>query len=321
MAVTAVRAWAPVNIALVKYWGKRDIRLNLPQSSSLSATLTRLGSQAVVEAADADELICQGDPSRARRVLMAARTFARNVSPLRIAVSGNFPMGAGLASSASSMAALALALSRMIAPEAPAFEVERWARIGSGSAARSLHEGYVLWHAGVDPAGADCVAESICSADHVPLAVCVCVVDPRPKSVDSTTAMEHCRLTSPLYEDFHRLNPVELARMLLALRERDVAAMGAVAERNCLAMHEVLRSAQPPIDFLTDSTMAVVGTVRSLRASGLDCFFTIDAGPNVKVFTPPDNLLAVRSACAAVPGVLDVLADIVGPSVGARGIS
>jgi diphosphomevalonate decarboxylase len=245
---------------------------------------------------------------------MAARASTANLMPLRIRIENTIPTGAGLASSASSMAALATALARLLAPEMPDEEVARWARLGSGSAVRSLHPGYVLWEAGTDPAGADCRARSILPPGHLPLGLVACIVDDRPKAIDSTTAMERCRLTSPLFDDFHREIPFEVVAMTAALRAGDLAAITRVAERNCLKMHEVLRSARPSIDFLQPASIAVIGMVRALRGQGVECFFTIDAGPNVKVFAPLRNVPTVETACAAVPGVQRTLLDRVGPS-------
>jgi diphosphomevalonate decarboxylase len=312
MASAVARARATVNVALVKYWGKRDFLLNLPRTSSLSVTLAGLGSLAEVEAADRDEFLVEGDPARARRVVLAARGYAASMVPLRITVTNTVPTAAGLASSASSMAALALAMRQFVAPFAPLAEVERWARLGSGSAVRSLRGGFVVWDAGVEPDGSDCTARTAYPADHLPLAVAIAVVDAGPKAIDSTAAMERSRRTSPLYGAFHDRNPHDLRAALAALETRDLAALGDVAERNALAMHEVMRTADPPVDFLGPETRAVLGAVKAARARGIPCFFTVDAGPNVKVFCPPDALSAVQAEVASVPGVAEVLLDRVG---------
>lgn len=313
VAIAASRVFAPTNVALIKYWGKRDPLQNLPRSSSLSATLSSLGSYATVEFSDRDEIIVEGDPIRAKRVLMAARAFTGNLVHLRIWIENTMPTGAGLASSASSMAALALALARLLGPDIPEEEIERWARLGSGSAVRSLYPGYVLWEAGKAPDGSDCRAYSVIPPNHLPLGLVVCIVDDRPKSVDSTTAMERCRLTSPLFDQFHSSIPLEIAAMLKALRSRDLNAIARIAERNSLAMHEVMRAAIPPIDFIGQASLEVIAMVRALREQGVACFFTIDAGPNVKVFTPIENLSTVKSACATLSGVKRLLVDRVGP--------
>ena len=229
----------------------------------------------------------------------------------------SFPTGAGLASSASSMAALATALGAFLGPGVPAGELARWARLGSGSAVRSLSGGYVRWEPGSDPGGADCEAVTVVPAGRMPLDVLAAVVEDRPKPVGSTEAMERCRLTSPAYGEFQQRTAADVAGAIAALEAADLAALGRLAEANCLRMHEVLRLARPPIEYFLPVTRSVIDAVRRLEIGGCPCFFTVDAGPNVVVFAAPGVGETVAAALEALPGVLRVFRDRVG-SEGAR---
>lgn len=309
-------ATAPSNIALIKYWGKRDRTLNLPLTSSLSWTLRSLYSEATVEESSgpSDEWEIVGEPSKSKRVLEAARQDSGDRRPLHIHIRNYFPSGAGLASSASSMAALALALSRSLGTrDFPLQQIATWARLGSGSSVRSLLPGYVLWQAGVAPDGRDCVVEQRFPASHLPLSLVVCVVDDKTKPIGSTTAMERCRDTSPLYPGFHQRNGVDLASAIDAIQHRDMLSLGKVAEANCLAMHEVMHHASPPIDYFLPGTHQAVALTRQLRADGVPCFFSIDAGPNVKIFSSPEYHNEVLTACRTLTGLVGILEDPYSP--------
>ena len=311
------RGRAASNIALVKYWGKRDISLNLPQSSSFSITLNSLYSVAEVsESPDGeDHLLIRGNPNKAKRLLLAARKFTGDRRPLRIKIENNFPTAAGLASSASSMAALALALRDFWSREyqIPFAELTKWARLASGSAVRSLLSGYVLWRAGSRADGSDSSVEQLFPPQHFPLSLIACIVRSKPKEIGSTEAMEHCRKTSPFYWEFHRRIESDLERAISAVAERDIWRLGAVAEENCLAMHRAIRESRPPIDYLLPESRGLIDFVRELREKrGVPCFFTIDAGPNVKIFTLPRHKEELLALCRERPEVEQILTDDIG---------
>lgn len=307
-----ITATAPSNIALVKYWGKRNKALNLPLTSSLSLTLRSLWSEATVEESSTgqDEWDIMGDPSKAQRVLAEARGFTKDDRPLRVSIQNHFPSGAGLASSASSMAAFSRALAQFLADgSTPLDEMARWSRLGSGSSVRSLLTGYVLWDAGTEEDGSDCRISQAFTPEHFPLSLVVCVVNDKPKPIGSTAAMERCRDTSPNYQEFHERNGDDLKAALSAIENRDLMALAEVAEANCLAMHDVMHKATPPVNYFMEGTHKSIALTRELRASGVPCFFSIDAGPNVKIFCPPEQHQAVVDACKSITELVDILED------------
>jgi diphosphomevalonate decarboxylase len=121
--------------------------------------------------------------------------------------------------------------------------------------------------------------------------------------------MERCRDTSPLYQGFHQRNAGDLQRAIEAIAQRNVLALGEVAEDNCLAMHNVMHKAVPPVNYFLPGTHEAIAITRQLRADGVPCFFSIDAGPNVKIFFPPEYHARVLGACQTLQGLVGILED------------
>lgn len=324
MTVHAATAVAHPNVALVKYWGKRDTALNLPAVGSISVTLAGLSTVTSVRfdpALGRDELSLGGqlDPKALERVsafLDLVRGRAGLDLHARVESRNDFPTGAGLASSASAFAALALAASAAAGLALGPRELSTLARQGSGSASRSLFGGLVEWHRGERADGLDSFAEPLLSEDAWPLAVLVAVTSGAPKPVGSTDGMELTRLTSPFWTAWVERAPAELAAMRRAVAARDLARVGELAEHSCLAMHAVAMAARPGLVYWNAATVAAMHAVRELRRGGVGAYFTIDAGPQVKVLAAPGDAGRVREALRAVPGVERVIDS--GPGPGAR---
>jgi diphosphomevalonate decarboxylase len=308
--VLRATAIAHPNIALVKYWGKRDDATNLPATGSLSITLGALTSRTVVEfdpARSADTLILDGreDPAALGRVTACLEVLRRQAGVRHGALvrsDNDFPTGAGLASSASGSAALAVAAAAALGIDAAA-DLATVARLGSGSAPRSLHGGFVV----LRNAGAGVRCEPCLEASAWPLTTLIAVVSEAPKDVSSRAGMALSRATSPFYAAWVGGHEADLADALAAVRARDFGRLAAVAEHNCLKMHAVMLTTRPPLLYWMPATLACIGVVRALRDRGTPVFFTIDAGPQVKAICPPEAAATVRAALAAVPGVVRVL--------------
>ncbi|HLU65323.1 MAG TPA: diphosphomevalonate decarboxylase [Kofleriaceae bacterium] len=315
-----VTARAHANIALVKYWGKRDPVLNLPAAGSLSLTLGALTTTATVEAWDGpeDRLVLGGQevtgPALARfsSWLDLVRERAGTRARFRADSANDFPTASGLASSASAYAALALAASRAagLALEPRALSV--LARRGSGSAARSIFGGLVAMRAGRAADGSDAHAEPLMSADQLdrdwPLAMVVAVVGGGAvKSLSSRAAMEHCAETSPLYAGWLASVPGDLAAARAAIERRDLHALGEVAERSALTMHAAALASRPTIAYFRPATIALMDAVHELRRAGATAFYSMDAGPHVKVLTTPAESARVAERVGQVPGVTGVI--------------
>lgn len=315
--MTSATARACANIALVKYWGKRDAALNLPAAGSLSLTLASLTTVTTVAfdaALAADELSLDGAPAKAGDVartsafLDLVRAEAGVTTRARVTSRNDFPTASGLASSASGYAALAVAATAAAGLPRTPRALSILARQGSGSAARSLFAGFVRMHAGVRADGSDAFAEPVPSHLTERARMVIAIVGGGiPKTHGSRDAMDHTAETSPFYRAWIDQVPRDLAAAERALAADDLPALGALAEANALAMHASAIAARPAIIYWQPTTLAVLAEVRALRARGAAAWGTMDAGPHVKVLTSADQAEAIAAAVRAVPGVTDVL--------------
>ena len=323
-APKAVTALAGTNIALVKYWGKRDVALNLPATGSLSLTLDRLGTRTTVAFDDGerDRLLLDGAPAsdaataRVSAFLDRVRARAEIARRALVTSENSVPTAAGLASSASGFAALALAATRAAGLTLSPSELSALARVGSGSAARSIFGGFVEMARGERPDGSDAVAHAIPEGDGWDVRLVVAITASGPKAIGSTAAMTHTARTSPFYGAWIQRVPADLAAARDAIAARHLPSLGAVAERSALRMHAAALAADPAIIYWNPATLAAIDCVHALRAGGMAVFFTIDAGPHVKALCRPADADAVSAALRAVPGVIDCL--IAAPGPGAR---
>ena len=322
----SVTARAGTNIALVKYWGKRDPVLNLPAAGSLSLTLANFGSETKVRfAPDAeapeggDRISLDGAPAearfaeRVRRFLDLIRQEARVGLPAEVATRNSVPTAAGLASSAAGFAALALAASRAAGMKLAPPDLSALARQGSGSAARSIFGGFVEMAAGERSDGSDACAQDLLPVGAWDVRLVVAITAEGPKTMGSSEAMELTARTSPYYAGWLQAVPQDLAAARAAVLAQDLPGLGQVAERSAMRMHACAMAADPPIMYWNGATLAAMDTVRRLRAAGTEAFFTVDAGPHVKVLCATRDAGLVAPALAATPGVLRTLVLTPGP--------
>lgn len=318
MAIASARA----NIALVKYWGKRDPALNIPAAGSLSLTLERLETRTeVLLGGDEDRLELDGVPAgekaagRVSRFLDLVRAEAGRSDRATVCSRNDFPTAAGLASSASAFAALAKAACDAYGLDADDRLLSILARRGSGSAARSVFGGFCRMHAGARADGLDAFAEPFLGS-QIELHAAIAVADEGEKEVGSTDGMELTRETSPYHEPWLALVDRDLEGAGVALRSGDFDRLAAVVEGSCLAMHANAMAARPGILYFRACTLWAIDQVRRMRASGTPVCFTVDAGPHVVAFTPPEHLDGVAEALAGHPEVKRVIRS--GPGEGAR---
>ena len=306
-------AIAHPNIALVKYWGKREGSGNIPATPSLSLTLDALVTRTTVEAAPEDSLRINGERRCDAKVhcLMQKMRAAFDLPPLAVSTTNDFPTGAGLASSASGFAALVTAVDAAFDLGLDAGERSVWARRGSASAARSIHGGFATL--GDDTSWA---AAPLASAEHWPLEVVVAIVSTQAKTVTSTQGMEHTRQTSPFYDGWLRSTPADYDIARRAVLARDFAALANVAEHSCLKMHGLMLSTAPALLYWNEATLAAIHTIRELQDDSAPVFFTVDAGPQVKAVCAPGHGAAVADKLAAVRGVRRIVRS--GLGAGAR---
>ena len=309
-------ARALANVALVKYFGKRDSRLNLPAAGSLSIALEPLETTTEVAfdaAFDRDEVLLDVRPApaafaaRVSSFLDLVRGLAGTAERARVVTRNGFPTGAGLASSASGFAALALAATAALDLELGEDGLSALARQGSGSAARSIPGGVAVWDAGERADGADSFARRIAAPADLDLRLVVGVSDAGPKALGSTQAMELTRETSPYYAAWIETARSQLAEAIDAVEERDLERLGGIAERSALAMHAAALAAAPGIVYWNGATVDALHAIRALRAKGHLVFFTCDAGPQPKALCAPADEDAVVRALVNLPGIRKVI--------------
>ena len=310
---------SPTNIAVIKYWGKREQKLILPINSSVSVTIDQadLATTTTVTASATyarDRLWLNGeeeditDNKRVQRVLAEIRARAGDLVDeqsgamlvkasewagmrVQIVSINNFPTAAGLASSAAGYAALAFALAKLYGVDKryDLDEISIIARIGSGSACRSIHGGFVAWDMGKKADGSDSKARLVGPASHWPdLRVLICVVSDSKKAVSSTAGMQTSVDTSPLLA--HRAATVvepRLKAMEAAYHARDFATFAKLSMQDSNQFHATCLDTYPPIFYLTDTSRAIILLCHALNdACGeVMCGYTFDAGPNAVLLT------------------------------------
>jgi diphosphomevalonate decarboxylase len=295
-------AFAPTNIALCKYWGKRDEELNLPLTSSLSVSLGAKGTttELKLNGKDHDEVFLNGsvianDSPFGQGLFEFLNLFRYEQTPrLSIHLTTNIPIAAGLASSACGFASLVLALDGLFDWQLSQDELSILARLGSGSASRSIWSGFVHWHAGIRSDGMDSHGESL-RARWLDLCVGLLIFSEREKAIPSRVAMQRTVTTSALYQAWPSKVSRDLAAIKQAINNHDFQLLGKSAESNAVTMHATMLSAWPPIIYSLPQTLIAMQKIWDLRNEGLQLYFTQDAGPNLKLLflaRDIDNVLA-----------------------------
>ena len=304
-------AFASANIALCKYWGKRDEELNLPVTSSLSISLGPLGTHTTIALAnDGDRVFLNGaelDPqedfaSRCSDFLDLFRGDRETF--FKIETRNTIPTAAGLASSASGFAAMVMALNDLLGWGADSRALSILARMGSGSAARSIHTGFVEWLAGSTAEGMDSFAEPL-KETWPDLRIGLLTVSAEKKPIGSRMGMKRTQETSGLYEAWPVKVAHDLVQIKAAIRDLNFGRLGRSAESNALAMHATMMAAWPPLLYWKAESVETMHKIWGLREEGLDVFFTMDAGPNIKLLflegAAPDVLAAFPEARVVAP--------------------
>ncbi|HMP90046.1 MAG TPA: diphosphomevalonate decarboxylase [Kiritimatiellia bacterium] len=294
-------ASAPANIALCKYWGKRNEEINLPVTSSLSVSLGHLGTTTTVEpVAGADEVILNGlpvpeDTTFARRLRAYLDLFRRDAKQgFKVITHNTIPTAAGLASSASGYAALALAMNELFGWDLDRRELSILARLGSGSASRSVYHGFVQWHAGSQDDGLDSFAELL-PETWPDLRMGLVKISTMEKTVSSRDAMRETVAESVLYRSWPSQVERDLQIIRQAIAEQAFDTLGRAAENNALAMHATAIAAWPPTLFWWPESVKAMQKVWALRANGMPVYFTMDAGPNIKLLSDKQNVRAIQN--------------------------
>lgn len=287
-------ARAHTNIALIKYWGKKDQDLILPMNNSLSLTLDKFYTDTSVEYLSSlheDQLFLNGE----QKIDPKISTFMDHVrrttglaSYAQIKSTNHVPTAAGLASSASAYAALALAATAAAGKSYTKTKLSRLARRGSGSATRSIFGNFVEWVAGYDDESS--YARPVKVSNDWNVRMIAIVIDPRPKKISSRAGMQNVVETSPFYPAWVSTAKEDLKNIKIALKDDSFEKFGRIAESNALKMHALNLSASPHFNYFEPESLIAMNAVEGLRDLGIKCYYTMDAGPNVKVICKNKDL-------------------------------
>ena len=321
MTIPSVTALAHPNIAAIKYWGNRDEALRLPANGSISINLDGLTTRTTVSFQPSlpfDELIINGHEvtgaalERVSLILDRVRAMAGLRERAEILSENNFPSGAGIASSASAFAALALASSKAAGLDLSEPELSRLARRGSGSAARSIPNGFVEWQMG--SGDEDSFAYSIAPQEHWALTDCIAIINASHKKTGSSEGHALAG-TSPLQSARLADAPRRIEICRRAILDRDFESFASIVELDSDMMHAVMMTSKPALHYWLPASMAVMQAVREWRAQGLSACYTVDAGANVHVLGPEKEKDEVLMGLQKVSGLKDVLtAGVGGPA-------
>ncbi|WP_368645210.1 diphosphomevalonate decarboxylase [Alkalibacterium putridalgicola] len=292
---------AHTNIALIKYWGKKDEELIIPMNNSLSLTLDAFYTDTRVtfdDALTADELYLDDmlqdftALKKVKTVLDLVREKAGIRSKAKVESYNHVPTAAGLASSASGLAALAGAASLAAGLELSSVELSRLARRGSGSASRSIYGGFAEWQKGSSDETSFAVPVDDADWD---IGMLFIVVSDKKKDVSSREGMSRTVRTSPFYQGWLDSLEEDLNAMKQAIKKQDIDKVGVIAEQNALKMHATTLGAKPPFTYWSPDSVKAMDSVRALREQGYSVYFTMDAGPNVKLICRQSQLDEIRT--------------------------
>jgi diphosphomevalonate decarboxylase len=313
MTTRTASAVANPNIAFIKYWGNRDHVLRLPSNGSISMTLGGLETQTTVafdESLTSDHVSIDGlpaSPSSSARVsqhldqirLMAGFEIYANVES-----KNNFPLGVGIASSASAFAALTLAGTSAAGLSLLPIELSKLARRGSGSACRSVFGGYVEWYA--SETDEDSYAEVLAPPNHWDLQDLIAIVSDEHKGVGSTQGHALAD-TSPLQNARVEDAPRRLKNCRKAILDRDFHSLASITELDSNLMHAVMLTSTPPLIYWCPETLLVMNEVTRWRSEGYEVCYTVDAGPNVHCICTIKHADWIEEQLRHLPGVVQLL--------------
>ncbi|CAG98256.1 diphosphomevalonate decarboxylase MVD1 [Kluyveromyces lactis] len=310
MSIYSASTTAPVNIATLKYWGKRDKVLNLPTNSSISVTLSQEDLRTLTTATTSpdfakDQLWLNGKEEslaseRTQHCLQDLRQLRRELEEkdsslptfsqwkLHIASENNFPTAAGLASSAAGFAALIKAIAKLYELPQSESELSKIARKGSGSACRSLFGGYVAWEMGKLEDGSDSKAVEIGSLNHWPeMKAAILVVSADKKDTPSTSGMQLTVKTSDLFQErINNVVPKRFEQMKKSILEKDFPTFAELTMKDSNSFHATCLDSYPPIFYLNDTSKKVIKLCHAINEFYNETVvaYTFDAGPNAVLY-------------------------------------
>lgn len=298
------------NVALIKYWGKRDEVEKIPASPSLSITLGGLETRTSITESSADTVVIDKKTTDDQKILQWLEWVRSqyDIPTLKIDSTNNFPINCGFASSSSGFAAMAVGIDELCGLDLDIVSLARMTRFGSASAVRSLLSGYVTMH----PDTEECAPVQLVAPEYWELSVVAAVTSTKPKLTSSTSGMARTVETSPFYEKWVDSTDDDFEHCKEAIHSRNFDLLAEISEANCYRMHALMMSTDPPLRYWRSGTMNAIDTIERLRQDRVPVFFTSDAGPQIKAICPPEVVPTVRRALEDTDGVLSTLESDIG---------
>ncbi len=315
-------ACAYANIAIIKYWGKHPEGINSPATPSISLTLDKLKTVTKIklysEGIDSFKINDKPADLESSKRIKQYLDFWRNKGLIngvfQVESRNNFPTKSGLASSSSGYAALAIGLSAFSTKKIGVSRLSGLARIGSGSAARSITGGLSALPKTNSP-----TARLLIPAAKIPWGMIICEVDQAEKEIGSRVGMELSRKSSPYYDSWVVQAQRDYLMMLRALKKLDLELVGHIMESNTLSMHACMIATRPSLIYWTSATIDILHAVKRWRKTGNQVYATMDAGPHVILLCHRDDLDRLAKRAARIDGVIKTTKSL--PADGASVIS
>jgi diphosphomevalonate decarboxylase len=306
---------SPANIAFIKYWGKADPKIRVPQNNSISMCLSDLYSICTVEFNERlredqiefleEKVVEKKELGRMVEVLDRVRAMAGFEFRAKVRTKNNFPKATGIASSASGLSAITMAAVLAAGLSLSEEELSKLARLASGTASRSIPEGFVEWEKGTNESNS--YAQMIYTANHWKIADVVAIVTHEMKKVSSSDGHAIAD-TSPFYQARMMGMDEKIADIKGAMMKKDFTKFGLILEREALNMHAICLTSKPPILYWEAPTMAMMRKIEEWRDDReLESYYTIDAGPTVHAICQEKDAEELAKRLAQIAGVQRVV--------------
>ncbi len=312
---------APSNIAFIKYWGRKDEALRLPTNGSISMNLSNLLTTTTVEFSEdfkKDTIVINGvsNSNESNRVTMhldRVRVLGKTAMKAKVVSKNNFPTSTGLSSSASGFAALTLAASASLGLQLSEKELSSLARLGSGSACRSIPDGFVQWNDG--DTDATSYAHSLYPPEYWNIADIVAVVSQKPKEIPTSLGQQYV-FSSPFFPK--RLKNIKNKIRLIkqCMKQKDFEKFGELIEAEALEMHAIMMTSSPSLLYITPESLRVIQMVKKWRQEGLQVYFTLNTGQDVHIICEQKNVAKIQKLLGNMEDVKQIIVNY--PGRGAR---
>ena len=305
-----VKVKSYANIAIVKYWGKKDAKKMIPATSSISLTLNDMFTETEMEFISDEDIKISvekemkngdykdkfsnmtdlfylngelQDSVHTEKISKVVDLFRENRSQkVKISTTNNMPTAAGLSSSSSGLSAVIKACNELFGKNYTQSELAQISKFGSGSSSRSFFGPIAAWDKDT--------GEIYEVRTDLKLAMIVLVLNENKKEISSRNGMELCAKTSTYFNEWVKQSEIDFVNMKKYLAENDFEKVGTLTEENALRMHKTTETANPPFTYFNEKTYEAMDFVKNLRNNGEKCYFTMDAGPNVKVLCLEEDL-------------------------------